>query len=287
MQTSSFNLLTVVAALQKRWTTIVFFVIASVMAAAITVYVMPAHYRSTATIVSANPVLADKARFFNSNIQNLYSYFGSGDDLDRIAGIADLDTTYKKLVDEFDLINYYALSGDSVSLLRRKAVLFLRKDLSLQKTDKDQLLIKVWTKDRNLSASLVNRMVSLIEETESNLWQTHYSQAIGNLQQAVAGMETKYSTLSDSLLRATPARKELLALQMRTLLDQLQQYRKTADEFTLAIATPPAVLYVLEAAVPAAKAERPDKLAILIATGLVSCVFICLLVLVNDRKQPA
>lgn len=277
----------VVAALQKRWTTILFFVIAGVMAAAITVYMMPAYYRSTATIVSANPMLADKARLFNNNIQNLYSYFGSGDDLDRIAGIADLDTTYKKLADEFDLVNYYVLSGDSLALLRRKAVLLLRKDLSLQKTEKDQLLIKVWTKDRNLSARLVNRMVSLVEETESKVWQTHYRQAIGNLDLAVTGMEAKYNALSDSLRLVTPSRKELVTAQMRTLLDQLQQYRKTADEFALAIETPPAVLYVLEAAVPAAKAERPDKLAILVATGLVSCVFICLLVLVNDRKQPA
>jgi hypothetical protein len=287
MQNSSFNLVTVVAALQKRWTTIVFFIIASVMAAAITVYLMPAYYRSTATLVSANPVLADKARFFNSNIQGLYSYFGSGDDLDRIAGIADLDTTYKKLVDEFNLVRYYKLENDSLTLLRRKAVLCLRKDLTLQKTDKNQLLIKVWTKDRDLSASLVNRMVSLVEETESKVWQTHYSLAIGNLQQAVAGMETKYSTLSDSLLRAAPARKELLAVQMRTLLDQLQQYRKTADEFALALQTSPAVLYVQEAAVPAAKAERPDKLAVLIVTGLVSFAFICILVLVNDRKSIA
>lgn len=275
------------AALRKRWTTILFFVIASVMAAAITVYVMPAYYRSTATIVSANPALADKARLFNTNIQGLYSYFGSGDDLDRIAGIADLDSTYKKLVDEFDLVNYYALRNDSLSLLRRKAVLHLRKDLSLLKTDKNQLLIKVWTKDRNLSAKLVNRMVSLVEETESKVWQTHYSQAIANLQSAVTDMEAKYTKLSDSLGLVSPSRKELYNAQMRSLLDQLQQYRKTTDEFTLAIATPPAVLYVLETAVPAAKAERPDLVSILIATALISFVFICLLVLVNDRKQQA
>lgn len=275
------------AALRKRWTTILFFVIASVMAAAITVYVMPAYYRSTATIVSANPALADKARLFNTNIQGLYSYFGSGDDLDRIAGIADLDSTYKKLVDEFDLVNYYALRNDSLSLLRRKAVLHLRKDLSLLKTDKNQLLIKVWTKDRNLSAKLVNRMVSLVEETESKVWQTHYSQAIANLQSAVTDMEAKYTKLSDSLGLVSPSRKELYNAQMRSLLDQLQQYRKTMDEFTLAIATPPAVLYVLETAVPAAKAERPDLVSILIATALISFVFVCLLVLVNDRKQQA
>lgn len=287
MQTSSFNLVTVVAALQRRWTTLVFFVVASTMAAAITLYLMPAYYRSTATLVSANPALADKARLFNNNIQGLYSYFGSGDDLDRIAGIADLDTTYKKLVDEFDLVGYYKLRNDSMALLRRKAVLRLRKDLSLQKTDKNQLLIRVWTKDRDLSARLVNRMVSLVEETESKVWQTQYRLAIGNLQQAIAGMETKYSAVSDSLLHVAPARKELLTAQLRTLLEQLQQYRKTADEFALASQTPPAVLYVQETAVPAAKAERPDKVAVLVATGLVSLVFICLLVLVNDRKRTA
>jgi hypothetical protein len=287
MQTSSFNLLTVVAALQKRWTTILFFVVASLAAAAITLYVVPVYYRSSATLVSANPALADKARLFNSNIQGLYSYFGSGDDLDRIAGIADLDTTYKKLVDEFDLVKYYELQNDSLSLLRRKAVLRLRKDLSLQKTDKNQLLIKVWTKDRNLSADLVNRMVKLVEETESRVWQTHYRQAIGNLQSAVTGMETEYSKLSDSMRVAPPSRKELLNVQMHTLLDQLQQYRKTAGEFSMALQTPPAVLYVQEMAVPAAKAERPDKIAILLITSLVSFVFICLMVLVNDRKQPA
>lgn len=257
------------------------------MAAAITVYVMPAYYRSAAIIVPANPVLADKARLFNKNIRELYSYFGSGDDLDRIYGVAEMESIYQKLGDEFSMVNHYQLTGDSLLLLRRKAVKQLRKDIDLRKTDKDQLIIEVWTKDKQLSADIVNRMVTLIEQTESRVWQQQYQQSVEKLKSSIAEKEQQYVLLNDSLQRANPSQKELLSVQLTGLLEQLKQYRIAEDEFKLAIQTSPDVLYVMEAAVPAAKAERPDKLAILIATGLVSCVFICLLVLVNDRKQPA
>lgn len=257
------------------------------MAAAITVYVMPAYYRSAATIVPANPVLADKARLFNKNIRELYSYFGSGDDLDRIYGVAEMGSIYQKLADEFSMVNYYQLTGDSLSLLRRKAVKQLRKDINLRKTDKDQLIIEVWTKDKQLSADIVNHMVTLIEQTESRVWLQHYQQSVEKLKVAIAEKEQQYTLLKDSLQRVNASQKELLSAQLTGLLEQLKQYRIAENEFILAIQTPPAVLYVLETAAPAAKAERPDKLAVLIATGLVSCVFICLLVLVNDRKQSA
>lgn len=287
MQSSSFNLVTVVAALQKRWTTIVFFVLASIVIAGITVYLVPEYYKSTATVVSANPVLADKARLFNKNIRELYSYFGSGDDLDRIYGVAEMGTVYEKLADEFSMVNHYQLTGDSLSLLRRKAVKQLRKNIHLRKTDKDQLVIEVWTKDRQLSADIANRIVTLIEQTESRVWLQHYQQSVEKLKLSVAEKEQQYALLNDSLQRVNASQKELLSVQLTGLLEQLKQYRIAEDEFVLAIQTPPAVLYVLEAAAPAAKAERPDKLAILVATGLVSCLFICLLILVNDRKQPA
>lgn len=287
MPDPSFNLLTIVAALRKRWTLVVFFVVASVAVAALTVWVVPAYYRSTATVVPANPALADKARLFNTNIQGLYSYFGSGDDLDRIYGVADMDTTYKQLVDEFSLVEYYRLTGDSFPQLRRKAVLRLRKDLDLQKTDKDQLLIRAWTRDRQLSANIVNRMVALIEATENTVWQNHYRLSMEQLEASISAMEAQYIQLGDSISRAFPARKTILTARQASLLDQLQQYQKTRDEFRLAAQISPAVLYVMEKAVPAAKAERPDKTVILLAAGLLSFVFICLLVLVNDRKKSA
>ncbi len=286
MQTS-FNLVNTSAVLQKQWKTLLAFTLVTTLAAALTVNLVPKYFRSSATIVSANPALADKARLFNNNIQGLYSYFGSGDDLDRISGIADMDTTYKKLVDEFSLISYYKLDGDSLPLLRRKAVLRLRKDLGFQKTEQGQLKIIAWTKDSQLSANLVNRTVAIIKEIENGIWQQNYDQSQVKLNASIADMEHRYQTLSDSVTIIKGGRHELAITQMQTLLEQLKQYRKSADEFALAKETNPAVLYVMEAGVPAVKAERPDKINIIIAAMIAGFVFSSILILVNDRNRIA
>jgi hypothetical protein len=287
MQDSSFNLVTTVAVLQKQWKTIVLFVITTAVVTAVTVFLVPQYFRSTAIIVSANPLLADKARLFNSNIKDLYSYFGNGDDLDRIDGIAEMDTTYKKLVDDFSLINYYELKGDSLPIRRRKAVLLLRKDISIQKTEQGQLKIIAWTKDKQLSASLVNQMVAILQQREADIWEKNYNNSLAVLTGSIEKIEKEYQLLSDSLSTNNQARHELVVAKMQTLLEQVKQYRKTADEFALAIETHPVALYVMESAVPAAKAERPYKPAIILASLLISFIFSCLLVLVNNRKYTA
>ena len=275
------------AVLQKRWKTILWFVIATVVAATIAVFLVPQYYKSSSLLVSANPALADKARMFNNQIQGLYSYFGSGDDLDRINGVADMDTTFQQLVDEFSLIEYYQLKNDSLPLLRRKAVQCLRKDLSIQKTEQAQLKIICWTKDKELSAKLVNRMVAIVQETETAIWQKNYRQSLEQLNSSVANMELQYQALSDSVSKSSGGRHELGIAKLQTLLEQIKQYRKTSDEFSLAAATHPAAFYVMESAVPAAKAERPDKSGIILASLIVGFIFSCLLVLVSDRNSIA
>ncbi len=284
---NTFNLTSVAAAIQQRWKTILFFVLASMAVATITVFVVPQYFKSAALVVSANPVLADKARLFNKQIQSLYSFFGSGDDLDRIYGIADMDTTYLKLVDEFPLIEYYGLSKDSIQVLRRKAALCLRKDISLQKTEKGQLQIIAWTKNKQLSADIVTRMVAIIQETESEIWRNNYQLLHSSLTKSLQNMELTYQALSDSLHKQSGAAAALFSAKQNALLEQIVQYQKSADECRLAILTTPAVLYVMESASPAARAERPDKTDIILAAGLLGLIFASLLVLVADRKNRA
>ena len=259
--------------------------LASAVVAAVTVFVVPPYFKSAAIVVSANPALADKARLFNNNIQNLYSYYGSGDDLDRINGIAEMDITYRKLVTEFALVKYYGLTDDSLPALTGKAILHLRKDLYCQKTEQAQLKIIAWTKDKQLSANLVNRMVSIIEETEANIWIKNYHVSLEKITAAVSAKENEYKVLSDSLPKVLKNSMLLVSAHLQTLSDQINQYRKTADEFSLAVANPPAVLYVMEAGIPAAKAERPDRAGIIIAACIAGFLFACLLILVNNRKN--
>lgn len=285
MQNHSLNLVSAVAVLRQRWTTLFFFVVASTIVAAITVFVVPPYYCSQATVVPANTMLSDKARLFNNRIQQLYSYFGSGDDMDRIVGIGQMEETYKKLVKEFELAEYYHLSGDSMPVLEQKAVRLLQKDLRFLKNENAQLEIQAWTKDKQLSAKLVNRMVALIEEAEKNIWQKNYTSAQESLNRSIASMEASYKLLADSVPAAPPAGKILLNNRLQTLLEQIAQYHKTADEYLVAEKNIPQALYVLEPAVPAAYAQRPDKPAIIIATAIASLLFGCMLVLLGDSKK--
>lgn len=287
MQKDSFNLVQAFTVWQQRWKTILAFVLIAGAAATITVFVVPPYFRSSALLVSANTALADKGRFFNKQVQSLYSYFGSGDDLDRIYGIADMDTSYLQLVDEFSLINYYQISADSLPIQRKKAVKQLRKNLSLQKTELAQIRISCWTKNKALSAALVNRMVAILQESASAIWQKNYHTAYNQFAKALNELENEYQLLTDSLPKTNGAKRELVNAKLQSLLVQIKDYHTTADEFKLAASAPPAALYVLEPAVAAPEAERPDKPGIILAALLAGFVFSSLLVLVTERNPQA
>jgi len=51
MQTSSFNLVQTTALLQKQWKTILFFVLVTVAAATVTVFLVPQYFKSSAIML--------------------------------------------------------------------------------------------------------------------------------------------------------------------------------------------------------------------------------------------
>lgn len=287
MQSSELNLLDVVAVLQQHLKKIIFFVFICLVIAAATVFVMPKYYKSTAIVVAANPALADKARLFNNNIQGLYSNFGSGDDLDRIDGLANLDTTFKLMVDEFKLTDYYKLKDENIALRRRKAVLHLRDDVELQKTDLGQFKFMVTTKDKQLSANIANKMVATVQQMEEAIWQNNYQSSLDKINSSVKELEQEVAAINDSLklMDITKDAALMYTNKREAILQQLKQYYTAANEFKLAISNKAPALYIIENAAPAAKHDKPKKLEVLIATLIVSCVFGCLIALVYNRKK--
>ncbi|TDO26575.1 Wzz/FepE/Etk N-terminal domain-containing protein [Sediminibacterium goheungense] len=288
MHTSSFNMAETAGVIQHNWKKIGLFTLLSIAIATVTVYILPKQYRSTAMLIAANPQLADKSRLFNENIQGLYSYIGSGDDLDRIMGIADLDTAYKQLVDEYKLVDYYELSNNPLPLLRRKAVLKLREDLTLQRTERGQLKILCWTKNPQLSADLINAMIKIVTRQAEQIAHEQYEGSQSLLEKTIRNKEEEYRQLADSLQKIPQQQYdsyELLQLSAKSVLKELQEYRTLYAQFTMMAKLQTPVLFVLDKAVPAAKAERPDKPAIIIAAAIAGFVFSILLLLVGNRKR--
>jgi capsular polysaccharide biosynthesis protein len=278
----SFNLADVAEVLKRRKRLILLFTLLSgLITAAIVFFVMPPYYKSTAVVVAANPVLADKARLYNENVEELYSTFGDEDDLNRLFGIANLDTTYKLIVDKFNLINFYGIEGPNHELNIRKAVEELKDDVELKKNELYQLRISATTRDKSLSASIANSMVELIQEMSQDLWKKNYVNTLQKISASSSEIEQQFKTVADTLRNNA----QLLQVKKQALLEQIQQNEKVANQIKVAISNNAPALIVMEKAYPSAKADSPKKLLTILAAMLSALAFSIIAVLVFERRQ--
>jgi len=280
LPSSSFNLIGVAAALLKQWKRIAAFVLVCMVLATAIIFIMPSQYRSSAVVLPANPLLADKARLFNPQIQGLYSFFGNGDDVETLYSIAQLDTVYYQLTDSFHLETYYHTNPDKpAAVQRRNAMHCLRDDLTVQKTDNGQLKITAWTKDAGLSASLANQLVSIVQAHEQSMWKMVYTQTIAQLNASLSALQQgikHYDTSKPADLQGAARLSDIA---------QAIQYQRSVNELKLAIASTPPSLYVIESAAPAPLPGRPDKLLVLVSTFFGSLFFAMILSLVYERRN--
>jgi uncharacterized protein involved in exopolysaccharide biosynthesis len=269
----SFNITTVWQVLSRRWKMIAGFVaVVLVIAYLMVSFVLPKYYRSEAVIIASNPQLTDRARMLNKNIEQLYSPYGTGDDLNRLYAIAKLDSLQYQLVHEFDLVKYYHEQDKATA--PRRAVMALRDDLEITKTENDELHIVVFTRNKNLSAQIANRLVQLVDSTAARSWRSEYTRSIRALQQSISDLKKQAG--ADSLSSHTSN---------RATTDQVQQFESAANEYQLALNNNPSSLIILQAAFPSLTHDKPKLLQVLIGAAFASLAFAALAVLLFDRKN--
>ena len=273
---------------RRQWKLIIVFVAISLAVASILLLLLPKQYEATAVATAGNPLLSDKAYLFNPNIDQLYSNYGSADDLDRLYGIANLDSTYKVIVDFFNLVDYYKSTGANNAIRRRKAVFGLKKDVEIQKNEVNQLTVSVWNKDPALAANIANSIIEVVQQITAAGLKKSYEQSLFLLDSTLAGLVSKYGALVGSGNNATglQAGKDvaLFDVEKTTLLEQIKQYQKTYSEVALASKNIQPALIVLQTASPWAKAGKPRVLAWLFGVLVASFSFGLLAVLLYDRK---
>lgn len=254
---------------------IVVFVAVVSIATAVTVFFLPKYYLSAVVAVPGNPYLSDKGHLFNSNIQGLYSPYGGGDELERLNGIAELDTVYKTIIAEFALVEYYKLPANDPAKSIYKAIKALREDLRIQQTDKGQLKILMWHKDPQKAAAIVNRVAATTQQIAMDMQVQYNQQSLDNLYAAIK----KVSSVSgDTMFVSTdhgggidPHRQE--------------QYLKIVQELQLAIANNPKALIIQEQGYASGKEDKPKKLPIVASAFFLSLLFAVLTALLYNRKN--
>ena len=282
-QPTAFNLTGVWEVVRRHWKLIASFVgVVLFVTLMLLFFVLPKIYKSTGVIIAANPALADKSRILNSNVQHLYSPYGSGDDLNRLETIAKLDTVYLQLVRELKLVNYYDLGGkDSIT----NAVANLKDDLLILKTEHDELHITAYSKDKDLGASLVNKMIAHISAIAELSWRNEYTSAFGALQNQIEQTENQLNVIADSLKAPSAINANVALLSKRAaLVEQLQSFYKASNEYQLAFNNNPAALVVLEKGVPALKHVKPKKGETMLLAFVASLAFAVVASFIYDKR---
>src|SRR5215470_2599949 len=87
----------------RWWKQVLLLVFAAIVVAGIIVLFTTKKYLGVATALPAPAYASDKTTVFSQNLQELYSTFGTPDDLDKIMGTAHLDTVYIAVIEKLNL----------------------------------------------------------------------------------------------------------------------------------------------------------------------------------------
>jgi hypothetical protein len=286
---SLFNLLDIVA-LVKKWIRPIIAIVGISTGLAIGIaYLIPKKYKAQATLLPINTVFTDKSRFFNDNIESLYSTLGGGGDLDRLYATASLDTVYKFLIDTFGLVKYFKIDGEPL-LARNKTIKILQKKIELAKTENGELKIIFWDKDKLLAAQLVNTMVEKVHNLDRHTLNLANYETLNQMQRAFARSEQEYLALNDSIkargIDPASAPGKIAEMRKRAMEQRMEQFQKQIGELDFVVNAGTASLVVTEKAYPPAIHDKPRKMKIAIAAFLLSIVFALLVVAVLERRKP-
>jgi len=275
----------------KRWKLILAVTLSATIIALVFALISPKKYLSVATALPVNSVTGDKARILNSNIETLYSEFGTPDELDRIEGTAVLDTIFIAASKELRLPEYYSFSstGDGPY----KAARELKKNTNISRGSYGELKVKVWDRDRNEAAHLANFLMQRLQELHQHLQNQNNISILEKIKEQYVLKQNEYLRLADSIVGRSDtsagfvsAKKEIIKGKMAVLSEQLQQYEKMIGDYQLAVSSNSPVLLIVENARPPLWPDKPKVLPTALFTFFGAFLFSFLLALfVESRKR--
>jgi capsular polysaccharide biosynthesis protein len=278
---TNFNIAELTSVLFNRWKFIVVFTITSIVIAAGLLLFIPPKYTATTKLLPGNAVLADKARLFNNEIQHLYSFFGSGDDLDRLMSMASMDTSLKQVINTFNLNGYYQIKEKDAGMGMYKSIRAFKKDLTLVKTVNNELEISYAHESKDTAAAIVNFMTEQLAAKMKTIWKQQYEKINVQLDSSIAIISNDYKNFANNSSTIDAITKT----KMDALLSQLEQFNKMSIETKMAAATTPEALIVLEKASIPAKISWPNKAVVLPLAALLGFIFSACLVLISAKPS--
>ena len=273
--------------LSKRWKMILSVTILATILALIFSLLSPKKYLSVATALPVNSVTADKSRIFNSNIEALYSDFGLPDELDRIEGTAQLDTIFIAASEQFDLNNYYSIKDAGEGTY--KAAIKLKKNTKIYRSAYGELKVKMWDRDRHMSAEMANFLMQKLQELHQHLQNQSNILALGKIKDQYSLKQKEYLQLADSLNSTntdlSSSKNDIIKSKLLAITPQLQQFEKMITEYEFVVNSNSPVLLIVENARPALWPDKPKVYLTVVLAFFAALLFSFLIALFIESRN--
>lgn len=158
---------------------------------------LPNYYKSTAICYPASPELANPEKLFGSSGQAT-EYYGTDQDLDRIAEIANSNALVDYMVEQFNLYVHYDIdstSKDGQFKVRKR----FRKLYLAQKNKNEALEISVEDTDPEIAAKMANAAMKKTDEMARKLNTESQGRLLAAIDDNIQRKQEELKRLGDSL----------------------------------------------------------------------------------------
>jgi uncharacterized protein involved in exopolysaccharide biosynthesis len=269
-----------------RWRKQIFLLMlaTTIITTAIVLFI-PKRYSATATALPVPAYATDKTSLFSQNLQSLYSSIGLPDDLDKIVGTAHLDTVYRSVIAQFNLMEHFGIDKTSAAAIQ-KAASILKKHTKVIKSDYGELKVKVWDVDKKLAADLANDIMDKLQQIHQDIQSLNNIMTLSKINEEYTKKKTDYKKWTDSMVHVSSAIDlDLLNVRKTSWLQQLQEYEKLTSQYQLMVDVKPQALIIVEKATPAIEADQPRSMQIIVAAAVLSLFFGVLAALFLEQKK--
>lgn len=242
--------------------------------AALILFMQKDQYLSTVTALPSNSASADRAKIFNTNIQHLYSPFGSPDELDRIEGTALLNSPYLATAGKYNLVQHYNAKDSN------HAAATLQKNSRIYRSEHGTLKIKVWDEDKEMAANLANGLFNEIQDLHSRLQSQADATIVKELENNYNNLLNSYPGIDTGSINSTESE-----LRKRLLNEQLYAVAKQKSEFDVRLAAQTPPLLLMEAATPSSSPDKPERLKMIILVFAAALIFSLLIAFFLESRK--
>lgn len=158
---------------------------------------LPNYYRSTAICYPASPELANPELLFGTSNQ-VTKYYGTDQDLDRLAEIANSNALVDFMVAKFDLYRHYDIDSTTQEGAFKVRKQF-RKLYVAQKNKNEALEISMEDTDPQLAAQMANAALQITDEMARKLNTESQGRLIAAIEENIKRKQTELKRLEDSL----------------------------------------------------------------------------------------